>query len=219
MSLQTCPWASLALILLLAPSAGAQPAAQPPQGEAAREGGVSRAWFVAGAAFATVRGDCQTCEGDYPYRHSASMLVNIGFQVNPRMDAGAEVFWMPVDTADGRVNATHIDAVAQFRPWGSQGFFVKGGAGMAFLRNWVDAIGPDAINSKNLSVVIGAGWVLRPAARVGFQLFGAQHVSAIGDLQTAAGDIPDVVGQLLVAGRGRGHSIAEAARRSNRRPQ
>ena len=64
----------------------------------------------------------------------------------------------------------------------------------------VDAIGPDAINSKNLSVVIGAGWVLRPTARLGFQLFGAQHVSAIGDLQTSADDIPDVVGNFWSLG-------------------
>jgi hypothetical protein len=201
-SLQTCPWASLALILILTRAAGAQPAAQAPPGDATGVGGSSRAWFVAGTAFATVRGDCQTCEGDYPYRHSASVLANIGFQVNPRMDVGAEVFWMPVDTADGRVNTTHIDAVTQFRPWASQGFFVKGGAGMAFLRNWVDAVGPDAINSKNLSVVIGAGWVLRPTARLGLQLFGAQHVSAIGDLQTSAGDIPDVVGNFWSLGAG-----------------
>ena len=67
-----------------------------------------------------------------------------------------------LDTADGRIRTTHFDAVAQFRPWRSQGFFLKGGAGMAFVRNWVDATGPDAINSKALSVVIGAGWVFNP---------------------------------------------------------
>ncbi len=154
----------------------------------------SNLWLAAGGAFATVRGDCQTCEEDFPYRHAGSVLANIGYRVNTRMDVGAEVFWMPVNTAQGRILTTHLDAVAQFRPWASQGFFVKGGAGMAFVRNWVDAIGPDAINSKALSVVIGTGWAFRPAERLGLQLFGAQHVGAIGDLQTADDDIPDVVG-------------------------
>jgi hypothetical protein len=109
------------------------------------------------------------------------------------MDAGAEVFWMPVDTEDGRVRSTHIDAVAQFRPWVSQGFFLKGGAGMAFVRNWLDITRPDVINSKALSVVIGAGWAFRPAERVGLQLVGTQHVAALGDLESASGSIPDVM--------------------------
>ena len=65
---------------------------------------------------------------------------------------------------------------------------------MAFVRNWVDAIGPDPINSKALSVVIGAGWAFRPAERFGFQVFGAQHVAALGDIQTAEEEVPDVVG-------------------------
>ena len=116
------------------------------------------------------------------------------------MDVGGEVFWMPVDTADGRIRTTHFDAVAQFRPWASQGFFLKGGAGMAFVRNWVDVLGQDSINSKALSVVIGGGWAFRPAERVGFQVFAAQHVAALGDLQTAEGDVPDVVGNFWSLG-------------------
>ena len=162
--------------------------------------GASNLWLTAGGAFATVRGDCQTCEEDFPYRHAGSVLVNVGYRVNDRMDVGGEVFWMPVDTPEGRIRTTHLDAVAQFRPWASQGFFLKGGAGMAFVRNWVDAIGPDPINQKALSVVIGAGWAFRWAERVGLQVFGAQHVAAIGDLQTAEEDIPDVVGNFWSLG-------------------
>ena len=154
----------------------------------------SRRWIVAGVASATVRGDCQTCEEDFPYRHGAGILGNAGYRVNPRMDVGAEIFWVPLETASGTLNTTHIDAVAQFRPWRTRGFFMKGGAGMAFVRNWVDAIGPGAINSKALSVVIGGGWAFRVEKRVGFQLFASQHAGALGDLQTATGDVPDVLG-------------------------
>ena len=154
----------------------------------------SRMWLVAGAASATVRGDCQTCEEDFPYRHGPGILVNAGYRINPRMDVGAEFFWVPLETASGTLNTTHIDAVAQFRPWRTQGFFFKGGAGMAFIRNWVDAIGPGAINSKALSVVIGTGWVFRADKRVGLELFASPHAGALGDLQTATGEVPDVLG-------------------------
>jgi hypothetical protein len=160
----------------------------------------SNLWVTAGVAFATLRGDCQTCEDDFPYRRAGSVLSNVGYRVNPRMDVGAEVFWMPVDTDQGRIRTTHLNAVAQFRPWASQGFFVKGGAGMAFVRNWVDAIGSTAINSKALSVVIGGGWAFLRTERVGLQMFGTQHVAALGDLQTADVSVPDVVGNFWSLG-------------------
>jgi hypothetical protein len=161
---------------------------------AAAQADESRLWLVAGAASATVRGDCQTCEEEYPYRHGLGILANAGYRVNPRMDVGAEVFWTPIETTSGTIRTTHIDAVAQFRPWRTQGFFLKGGAGMAFIRNWVDTLGPDAINSKALSVVIGGGWVFRADKRVGLELFASQHAGALGDLQTASSEVPDVMG-------------------------
>jgi hypothetical protein len=154
----------------------------------------SRLWLAAGGASATVRGDCQTCEEEYPYRHGGGIVANAGYRVNPRMNVGAEVFWMPIETESGQLRTTHVDAVAQFRPWRSKGFFVKGGAGMAFIRNWVDTLGPNAINSKALSVVVGGGWLFRPEKRVGVELFASQHAGALGDLQTSTGDVPDVMG-------------------------
>ena len=193
---------SLVLLVWLAPSvvvAQSAPPGQPANTSTDPTEG-SKLWLTAGSAFATLRGDCQTCEEDFPYRHAGSVLANIGYRVNSRMDVGGELFWMPVESAQGRIHTTHFDAVAQFRPWESQGFFLKGGAGMAFVRNWVDAIGEGAINSKALSVVIGAGWVFRPAERVGLQVFGTQHVAALGDLQTAEERVPDVIGNFWSLG-------------------
>lgn len=164
------------------------------------QGQASNLWLTAGSTFATLRGDCQTCEEASPYRQAGSILANVGYRVNDRMDVGAELFWMPLNTVEGRIRTTHLDAVAQFRPWAAQGFFLKGGAGMAFVRNWVDAIGPTPINSKALSVVIGAGWAFRPAERLGLQVFGSQHVAALGDLQTAEESVPDVVGNFWSVG-------------------
>jgi hypothetical protein len=179
------------LLVWLAPAtARAQSAPEPASAAPA----VSDFWLVGGTAFVAVLGDCRTCEEEFPYRHGGGVLAAVGHRVNQRMDVGAELFWVPTSTAGGRLRTTHVDAVAQFRPWSSRGFFVKGGAGMAFVRNWVDAIGTGSINSKALSVVVGAGWAFRPAARVGLQLFGAQHAAALGDLQTADGQVSDVMG-------------------------
>jgi hypothetical protein len=160
----------------------------------------SRLWLVGGGAFATMRGDCQTCEEEFPYRRSASILVNAGFRLSERLDVGSEVFWVPSDTADGNVRTTHFDAVAQFRPWRSSGFFVKGGAGMALVRNWVDVLGEGGINSKALSIVIGGGWVFRPTSRAGFEVFATQHAAALGDIQQADGLVSDVIGNFWSLG-------------------
>jgi hypothetical protein len=71
---------------------------------------------------------------------------------------------------------------------------------MAFVRNWVDAVGPEAINSKALSVVIGGGWAFRRDEKVGLQLFATQHVAALGDLQSAGTTYADVTGNLWSLG-------------------
>jgi len=178
-----------ALLMLLLPAIGR---AQTGTGDPSSP--PSRTWVVVGGGSATVRGDCQTCEEDFPYRNGGSILGNVGYRLNTRTDIGAEILWVPMETQDGTLRATHFDTIVQFRPWSSHGFFLKGGAGMAFIRNWIDAVGPGAINSKALSIVIGGGWAFRTSNRVGFQVFASQHAGAIGDLQTEAGDVPDVMG-------------------------
>jgi hypothetical protein len=195
MKASIAPLVATWLLLILVPvTADAQSTAAPAAPTA------SRLWLVAGGAWTTLRGDCQTCEEDFPYRHGGGILADAGYRVNERMDVGGELFWVPIETASGYMKGTHVDAVAQFRPWSSQGFFVKGGAGIAFVRNWVDVTGPDAYNQKSFSVVNGGGWVFQPTKRFGLQLFATQHAIALGDLQTSAGTINDVMGNMWSVG-------------------
>ena len=42
----------------------------------------------------------------------------------------------------------------------------------------------------------------RPQARIGLQVFGAQHAAALGDLQTGTGQVPDVIGNFWSLGGG-----------------
>jgi len=160
----------------------------------------SRLWIVAGGASGTLRGHCQDCEQDFPFRHGGAVVGNAGYRVNSRMDVGADVFWMQWHNESGHIRATALDAVAQFRPWGSKGFFVKGGAGMAFVRNWVETLGPHPDDSKALAVVIGGGWEFRARGRFGLQLFAMQHVGALGDLQTLQGPVANVTGNFWSLG-------------------
>lgn len=160
----------------------------------------SRLWIVAGGASGTVSGDCQDCEEDFPKRHGGALVGDVGYRVSPRLDVGADVFWMQWQNDNGQIRMTAIDAVAQFRPWGSKGFFVKGGAGMAFVRNWVHTVRPDPYFSKALSVVIGGGWAFNPKGPFGMQLFAMQHVGALGDLQVGSSAVNDVTGNFWSVG-------------------
>ena len=152
----------------------------------------SRLWMVAGAASGTLRGFCQNCGQDFPFRHGGALVGNAGYRINSRIDGGADLFWMQWRNEGGRIRTTAITGVAQFRPWESKGFFVKGGAGMAFVRNWVQTIGPNPDNQKALAVILGAGWQFHLDGRLGLQLVATQHVGALGDLQTANGAVADV---------------------------
>ena len=186
----------------LLPSAGAAQSPPAPQVVPA-DTATSRAWFTAGVSFTAMRGDCQTCEDEgleFPFRRSASIFGNAGYRVNDRMDVGAEILWVAMDSEDGNIRTTHFNAIAQFRPWASQGFFLKGGAGMAFIRNWVDVLGPSADNSKALSLMIGGGWAFWPRERVGLQFSASQHVAALGDFQRAEAPVQDVIGNFWSLG-------------------
>ena len=170
----------IVLASLFPASAGAQGA--PP----------SRLWIVAGGASGTLRGFCQDCGQEFPFRHSGALAGNAGVRINSRMDAGVDLFWMQWHNESGHIRATAITAVAQFRPWESKGFFVKGGAGMGLVRNWVQTVGPNPDDQKALAVVFGTGWGFDLRKRLGLQLFATQHVGALGDLQTINGQVADV---------------------------
>jgi hypothetical protein len=160
----------------------------------------SKLWIVAGAGSGSLRGHCQDCGADFPFRQGISVTGNIGRHINSRMSVGADVFWIKWENDSGRLRATSLDAVAQFRPWESAGFFVKGGAGMALVRNFVRTLGEHPDDSKALSVVVGTGWEFRRKSAVGFQVFAMQYVGALGDLQTVNGPVPDVTGNFWSLG-------------------
>lgn len=195
--------AATALTCLTSLTAWAQTSQGAPATAAAPPPEQSRLWIVGGGGSTTVRGDCRECSHEGPYRHTGGVLLDAGVRVNDRMDGGVELFWVPGTSTEGdRNRATFLVGIAQFRPWRSKGFFLKGGMGFAWVRNWIYEVGegPPPYTSKALGLTYGAGWAFRRAERVGLQVYGSQHVIALGDLETSAGRFENVVGNLWSIG-------------------
>jgi hypothetical protein len=181
-----------------APAANA-PAASAPDDQ-------SRRWIVVGGTSTTLRGDCQedcVAHGTGAYLNTGSVLGIVGFRVNRHMDAGVEVSWVPATSAvSADIRSTFLLAVAEFKPWQARGFFLKAGMGMTFVRNFVydDGVTHPPITSKALGLTYGAGWTFRHDRRVALQLFGAEHVAALGDFQSAGVTIENVIGNFWSMG-------------------
>lgn len=159
-------------------------------------------WIVAGGTWTTLLGDCTNCEID-TYLHTGGVMGNAGLSLNPRADLGAEIFWLPETLTTGdQIRVTFVMAAVQFRPWRAHGFFLKTGAGMAFLRNWLDAVDSvePPVRSKAFALAIGAGWEWTLKGRLGAQAFGTQHAAALGDLQTSDQTIENVMGNFWSVG-------------------
>jgi hypothetical protein len=167
----------------------------------------SRLWIVAGGGFTATRGGCTDCEGGV-YDKTGSFLVDAGVRVNRRADAAVELAWVPLQSRAGEpIRVTFLLAVGQFRPWENRGFFLKGGMGIAFVRNWIyepnasnDVAPPYTTNAMGLTY--GAGWVFKPARKVTLQFYGSQHVVALGDLTTSIASFENIVGNFWTVGAG-----------------
>jgi hypothetical protein len=156
--------------------------------------------FSIGGTATTLRGDCQECEIHGAYLHTGGLLADVTFRVRPRMEAGVELFHVRTTTTSGDVvRATSVLAIAEYRPWATRGFFLKAGMGMSFVRNFYDPTGAP-FTSKALGLTYGVGWTFRPNERAGLQVFGLQHVAALGDLVTSVSTFENVVVNLWSVG-------------------
>jgi hypothetical protein len=164
----------------------------------------TRPWIVVGGGSTTLLGDCTDC-AEGKHQHTGGLLINAGASLSQRTDVGAEVLWVPAHLPTGEdLRSTFVMAAVQFRPWRGSGFFVKAGAGTAFIRNWVVDLeqtgkAPPFISTA-FGLGIGAGWEWRTRSRFGAQIFGSQHVAALGDLNTGTEIADNVIGNFWSAG-------------------
>lgn len=197
---------TLLVVVCLVPMIATAQSSPPADSAAATAPDQSRLWVVLGGTTTTLRGDCQEdcpAHGTGAYLHTGSVIGIAGARLNRHMDAGVEVSWVPSTLVNGDdARATFVMGAAQFKPWSTRGFFLKAAIGMAFVRNFqYDADGtlPPA-TSKGLGFSYAAGWTFRQDRRIGLQLFGAQHVAALGDFQTSTATINDVIGNFWSLG-------------------
>ena len=198
--------AGLCALLWPAAALAQAPAQTPsPQATAAPTPG-SRVWIVAGAGFAAARAGCATCDRDGVYTTSQSFLVDAGMRVNPRMDAGIELYWVGLDV-DGtsHIRTTFLLGVAQFYPWVDHGLFLRAGMGIGIAGNGLyNPIGPPLAppyTTNALAVAFGVGWEFKATPRWGVQVHGMQHVAALGELTTTTGaSVKNVVGNYWTVG-------------------
>ena len=197
--------AALMAIACVAPIA-ANAQAPSPAATAGTDAEQRKTWIVIGGTLTTLRGDCQedcVAHGTGAYLQSGSLLGIVGVRVNRLMDAGVEVSWVPATSNAGDdIRSTFILAASQFKPWASRGLFLKAGMGMVFIRNFVydgtETLPP--ITSKALGLTYGIGWTFRHSTRLGVQVFGAQHVAALGDFQTGGVTAENVIGNFWSVG-------------------
>ncbi len=184
-----------ALLTLMPIGAAAQALAAPPP--VAR-----RPWIVAGGSATTILGDCTDCVTGR-YLHTGGVLAIAGTSITPKANVGAEVFWVPARSASNEpIRTTYVMGTFQLRPWQSSGFFVRFSLGSAFVRNWVvnTNSGSEAFTSTAFALALGTGWEWRLTSRFGIQVFGAQHVAALGDLATGTGRVENVIGNFWSVG-------------------
>jgi hypothetical protein len=187
--------------------AEAPPARPTPLPMAAAAATGSRPWIAAGGGLGAARVGCEPCGGDGTYRRTRSLSVDAGIRVNPKLDVGGELAWMPISLERGEpIWTTFLLGVAQFSPWNTSGFFVKGGVGLGFVRNWTgdlpqQGLAPD-VTTNAMALSYGAGWTIRRERRVAVQAYGMHYVAALGDLTTTQTTIQNVVSNFWTIGAG-----------------
>ncbi len=185
MRLRALAGAAIGACLLLIPATVSAQTAEP-----------SKLWLVGGGGYASFLVDCSECGDPEDYQHTSSLLVNVGRAITPRLDFGMELTWVGGEAlTNDRARTSFLLAATQFRPWRSQGFFVKTGLGIAFIRNDVTFPGEDPVEflSKGFSVLVGTGWEWRLRSRFGAQVYASLHAAAAGDIVTSFGTAQNVM--------------------------
>ena len=170
------------------------PVAARGQGAATAKPGTSGWWLGVGGGYVAARADCTNCEEDPPYGNAGGPLIQGGFRVNERMLVGAEIFgaWRRIGGVDYRTS--YVLGIAQFRPFATHGFYLKGGYGLSVVRdNLPTGDGDAAVRTWGMGLMYGGGWVFREEHRVSVAALAGHYVATLGDVPTPRGAAENVV--------------------------
>ena len=167
-----------------------------------------RFWLVAGGGFAAARAGCADCDLGGVYMQSYSILVDVGVRVTPRVDAGVELYFVPIQVEGEKpIRTTFVLGVMQMRPWVERGFFVRAAMGIGIAGNGLyNPAGPPLpppYTTNAIGVAFGVGWEHRFNRRWGVEAHAMQHIAGLGELTTSSGEvIRNVVGNFWTVGVG-----------------
>jgi hypothetical protein len=177
---------TVALLLVPALAAAQDTATAQPDG--------SRWWVGGGGGYFPNLASCTGCESERPHRNGGAFLVQGGLRVGARLLVGAEAFSgeKTVDGAD--IRNTSLLGIVQYRPFASHGFFIKGGYGMAIVKDVVPTEGGNvAARTRGIGLTYGAGWVFGEGRGVSIAPVAATYVTTVGDVRTQSGTAENVV--------------------------
>jgi hypothetical protein len=165
-----------------------------------------RMWIVAGVGYAAARAGCTTCDPEGVVTQSYPILVDAGVRVTPRVDAGIELYWVRLKVnGEDPIQTTFVLGLVQMRPWVERGLFVRADMGIGIAGNGLfNPAGPvlaPPYTTNALAINFGVGWEFKVNRRFAVQVHGLQHVAALGELTTEAGErIRNVVGNYWTVG-------------------
>jgi hypothetical protein len=174
-------------VVLVSGVAAAQPANRTP-GEPAGW------WLGAGGGYLAGHASCSNCESDRPFDDGYSVVFQGGARVTPRLLVGGEVFTTERSGANATVRDTYLIAIAQYRPFTNYGFFIKGGYGVALVKERIPLPDGDLeARTWGMGLMYGAGWLFRRQQRVSFAPVAGTYVTTVGNVQTPVGTAENVV--------------------------
>jgi len=164
------------------------------QGAATAQSQGSRWWVGGGGGYLAGRADCTNCESNPPFGNGSAVLFNGGLRVTQRLLVGGEIFSTGRTLEGMSLRDTYLLGIAQYRPFRSHGFFLKGGYGMGFIKDAYMLEGvEETARTSGIGLMYGVGWVFREDRRLSFAPLAAQYVTTVGDVRGAAGTAQNVV--------------------------
>jgi hypothetical protein len=154
----------------------------------------SRWWAGGGGGYLAGRADCTNCETSPPFGNGSAFLFHGGLRVTERLLVGGEIFSTARTLNGMSLRDTYVLGIAQYRPFRTHGFFLKGGYGMGFIKDAFTVEGvEETARTSGIGLMYGVGWVFREGSRLSFAPVAAQYVTTVGDVQAAAGTAQNVV--------------------------
>jgi Outer membrane protein beta-barrel domain len=144
-------------------------------------------WFGFGLGVGSADATCDECEGDR--QTGAAGAIRLGWTLNPRVLLGIESgAWTKTEDEDGAdvtINMYNVSGTLTLYPSETAGFFVKGGAGLAFVNSEIKG-GNTTIDSdmgNGLGLLAGIGYDFRLGRRVRLTPALDAYYGNIGDVK------------------------------------